>query len=105
MFFNEKMDAVANGPSKRLSMRQTSFCPIAEQIMHWRRFCNVEGKPESRAPDEAFIANKNNVWRGGWVTPYSANIQWDLFKSQKNRIVLRWLKNVLQRKRNPAFKR
>ena len=78
--FNE-MDAVANDRQAVKHVAKLRFAH-AEQIMPLAALLHVEGSQKSAAPDELY-SQQNNVWRGGWVTPYSANIQWDLFKSKK----------------------
>jgi hypothetical protein len=52
----------------------------AEQIMPLAALLHVKGSDKSADP-HVLYRQENNPWRGGWVTPYSANIQWDVYKS------------------------
>lgn len=76
--FNE-MDAVANNNQSIKHVAKVRFAH-AEQIMPLAALLHVEGSTQSADP-AVLYRQENNEWRGGWVTPYSANIQWDLYKS------------------------
>ncbi len=40
----------------------------------------LEGSRQSAQPG-ALMSQANNEWRGGWVSPYAANIQWDVYRN------------------------
>ncbi|MFT6403934.1 MAG: hypothetical protein ACJA2U_000283 [Marinomonas primoryensis] len=97
--FNE-MDAVANDRQAVKHVAKLRFAH-AEQIMPLAALLHVEGSQKSATTDELY-SQQNNVWRGGWVTPYSANIQWDLFKSKKTNSVT--LVKMLYNEKEIGFK-
>lgn len=78
--FNE-MDAVANNNQTTKHVAKVRFAH-AEQIMPLAALLHVEGSTQSADPSVLYT-QENNEWRGGWVTPYSANIQWDVYKNSK----------------------
>jgi hypothetical protein len=76
--FNE-MDAVANNNQAVNHVAKVRFAH-AEQIMPLAALLHVKGSTQAADPSVLY-SQENNEWRGGWVTPYSANIQWDVYKS------------------------
>jgi len=76
--FNE-MQAIANNNQSIQHVAKVRFAH-AEQIMPLAALLHVKGSTQS-VPVSTLYSQKNNEWRGGWVTPYSANIQWDVYKS------------------------
>ena len=76
--FNE-MEAVANNSQSIKHVAKVRFAH-AEQIMPLAALLHVEGSTQSADPTVLY-SQENNEWRGGWVTPYSANIQWDVYKN------------------------
>ncbi|RQW61105.1 histidine-type phosphatase [Vibrio viridaestus] len=90
--FNE-MDAVANGTQSTKHVAKLRFAH-AEQIMPLAALLHVKGSNQSADP-AILYTQENNPWRGGWVTPYSANIQWDVYKSgaKNNETLVKMLYN------------
>lgn len=76
--FNE-MDAVANNKQAVNHVAKVRFAH-AEQIMPLAALLHLKGSTQAADPSVLY-SQENNEWRGGWVTPYSANIQWDVYKS------------------------
>lgn len=79
--FNQ-VEAVANGQQAYPHVAKLRFAH-AEQIMPLAALLKVEGSTQQANPNILY-SQKNNEWRGGWVTPYSANIQWDVYKNSAN---------------------
>lgn len=76
--FNE-MEAVANNSQSVKHVAKLRFAH-AEQIMPLAALLHIKGSSQSADPTVLYT-QENNEWRGGWVTPYSANIQWDVYKN------------------------
>lgn len=76
--FNE-MDAVANNSQTTKHVAKVRFAH-AEEIIPLAALLHVKGSTQSADP-AVLYTQENNEWRGGWVTPYSANIQWDVYKN------------------------
>ncbi|QMV14510.1 histidine phosphatase family protein [Vibrio spartinae] len=74
-----EMDAVANNSQSTQHVAKVRFAH-AEQMMPLAALLHVEGSTQSADPSILY-SQENNEWRGGWVTPYSANIQWDVYKN------------------------
>jgi len=54
------------------------FCfAHAEAIIPLAALMKLEGSRQGASPDQLF-SQQNNEWRGGWVSPYTANIQGNL---------------------------
>lgn len=79
--FNE-VDAVARQSQSYPHTAKVRFAH-AEQIMPLAALLKVEGS-EQPADPAVLYRQDNNRWRGGWVTPYSANIQWDVYQNAAN---------------------
>ncbi len=76
--FSEMKRALDNeGQPKMLAKLRFAH---AEQIMPLAALLKVNGSQQPAHPDELY-SQENNPWRGDWVTPYSANIQWDLYRN------------------------
>ena len=39
------------------------------------------------------MTQENNEWRGGWVSPYTANIQWDVYRNDDQQVLVKMLYN------------
>ncbi|PNI03198.1 histidine-type phosphatase [Vibrio diazotrophicus] len=76
--FNE-MNAAANNTQSIKHVAKVRFAH-AEQIMPLAALLHVEGSTQAADP-AVLYTQENNEWRGGSVTPYSANIQWDVYKN------------------------
>lgn len=49
-------------------------------------------KLEAEAPGRKLViltTQENNEWRGGWVSPYAANIQWDVYQNSDSQVLVR----------------
>ncbi|MGL4224862.1 MAG: histidine-type phosphatase [Vibrio sp.] len=79
--FNQ-VEAVANGQQAYPHVAKLRFAH-AEQIMPLAALLKVTGSTQQADPNILY-SQQNNEWRGGWVTPYSANIQWDVYKNSAN---------------------
>jgi len=76
--FNE-VEAVANNSQTVKHVAKLRFAH-AEQMMPLAALLHVKGSTQAAEPNVLY-SQQNNEWRGGWVTPYSANIQWDVYKN------------------------
>lgn len=74
----DEVDTVANKNQTPKHIAKLRFAH-AEQIMPLAALLKVQGSTQSADP-KVLYSQENNEWRGGWVTPYSANIQWDVYK-------------------------
>ena len=52
-----------------------------------------DGWPNPAAVATARTWTPRNEWRGGWVSPYAANIQWDVYRNDAGRVLVKMLYN------------
>ena len=51
------------------------------------------GREPSRSQPDQLFSQQNNEWRGGWVSPYTANIQWDIYQNGQRQLLVKMLYN------------
>jgi hypothetical protein len=64
----------------------------AETIIPFAALMQLKGSTIS-VPSGEVYTRRNNPWRGEWVSPYSANIQWDVYRNQADQYLVRMLYN------------
>ncbi|MGE6107500.1 histidine-type phosphatase [Aeromonas sobria] len=64
----------------------------AETIIPLAALMQLEGSRQG-ATQGSLFSQDNNEWRGGWVSPYSANIQWDVFQNAQKQVLVKMLYN------------
>lgn len=74
-FFNE-VEKVANGDHSDIAKFRFAH---AETIIPFAAELKLEGSTLGVARDTLY-SQSDNPWRGSWVAPYSANIQWDVYR-------------------------
>lgn len=74
-FFNEA-ENVANGSNSDIAKFRFAH---AETIIPFAAELKLQGSEQGVSRDTLY-SQSNNPWRGSWVAPYSANIQWDLYR-------------------------
>jgi len=62
----------------------------AETVIPLAALMELPGS-EKQAPIAATYRYDNNPWRGAWVSPYAANIQWDGFTNDRGDCLVRML--------------
>ena len=64
----------------------------AETLIPLAALMQLEGSRQSAQPG-VLMSQANNEWRGGWVSPYAANIQWDVYRNDAGRVLVKMLYN------------
>jgi hypothetical protein len=64
----------------------------AETLIPLAALMKLEGSRQSAQPG-VLMSQENNEWRGGWVSPYAANIQWDVYRNEAGRVLVKMLYN------------
>lgn len=74
--FLEVQTQVVEGPQQRAAKLRFAH---AETIIPLVALMQLEGSRDA-AEIGTLMTQENNEWRGGWVSPYTANIQWDVLR-------------------------
>lgn len=64
----------------------------AETLIPLAALMKLAGSRQSAQPG-VLMSQENNEWRGGWVSPYAANIQWDVYRNEAGRVLVKMLYN------------
>ncbi|MCD8548457.1 MAG: histidine phosphatase family protein [Aeromonadaceae bacterium] len=64
----------------------------AEAIIPLVALMKLEGSRQGAEPG-TLMTQENNEWRGGWVSPYTANIQWDVYQNADKQVLVKMLYN------------
>ena len=64
----------------------------AEAIIPLVALMKLEGSRQG-AEVGTLMTQENNEWRGGWVSPYTANIQWDVYRNDDQQVLVKMLYN------------
>lgn len=64
----------------------------AEAIIPLVALMKLEGSRQG-AEVGTLYSQQNNEWRGGWVSPYTANIQWDVYQNADKQVLVKMLYN------------
>jgi hypothetical protein len=67
------------------------FCPCGDPDP-LAALMKLEGSRQSAQPG-VLMSQENNEWRGGWVSPYAANIQWDVYRNEAGQVLVKMLYN------------
>ncbi|EOD54008.1 histidine acid phosphatase family protein [Aeromonas molluscorum 848] len=94
--FNEVQHQVIEGASEHLATLRFAH---AETIIPLAALMKLEGSRQSAQPG-VLMSQASNEWRGGWVSPYAANIQWDAYRDDRGKVLVRMLYN----EKETAFK-
>ncbi|MNT38596.1 hypothetical protein D3C72_1747980 [compost metagenome] len=94
--FNEVQHQVIEGAGEHVAKLRFAH---AETLIPLAALMKLEGSRQSAKPGE-LMSQANNEWRGGWVSPYAANIQWDVYRNDTGRVLVKMLYN----ERELAFK-
>lgn len=95
--FNEVQRQVVEGAGEHVAKLRFAH---AETMIPLAALMKLEGSRQSATPGE-LMSQANNEWRGGWVSPYAANIQWDVYRNQAGTVLVKQLYN----EKELAFKR
>ncbi|MBJ7555043.1 histidine-type phosphatase [Marinomonas spartinae] len=87
-FFKE-VKGIQNGSNKKAAKIRFAH---AETVIPFAAQMHLEGSTKSVAKGQLY-RYENNPWRGSWVSPYSANIQWDVYKDKAGTLLVRMLYN------------
>lgn len=87
-FFNE-VHGIENGTNAKAAKLRFAH---AETIIPLAAIMQLPGSEQGVSHDTAYTQSTND-WRGSWVSPYSANIQWDIYKNQSGDLLVRMLYN------------
>ncbi|HHF7347331.1 TPA: histidine-type phosphatase [Legionella feeleii] len=90
--FFTQVDEVISGNSNKVAKLRFAH---AETIIPWVALMQIPGCCQAVEPEEIYTY-ANNPWRGEFVSPFSANIQWDVYKNDKNHVIIRQLYNEKQ---------
>lgn len=90
-FFNQVDEVISGVNNKVAKLRFTH----AEIIIPWVMIMQIPGYCQAANPEEMYTY-ANNPWRGELVSPFAANIQWDVYKNDENRVIIRQLYNEKQ---------
>ncbi|WP_409421517.1 histidine-type phosphatase [Pseudaeromonas sp. ZJS20] len=87
--FNEVQTQVVEGEGARVAKLRFAH---AETIIPLVALMQLEGSRQG-AEVGTLMTQENNEWRGGWVSPYAANIQWDVYENADKQVLVKMLYN------------
>ncbi|WP_043762887.1 histidine-type phosphatase [Aeromonas taiwanensis] len=87
--FNEVQTQVVEGAGEHVAKLRFAH---AETLIPLAALMQLEGSRQSAQPG-VLMSQENNEWRGGWVSPYAANIQWDVYRNEAGRVLVKMLYN------------
>ncbi|WP_019216766.1 histidine-type phosphatase [Legionella tunisiensis] len=90
--FFTQVDEVISGNSNKVAKLRFAH---AETVIPWVVLMQIPGYCQAVEPEEIY-SYANNPWRGEFVSPFTANIQWDVYKNDKNHLIIRQLYNEKQ---------
>lgn len=94
-FFNE-IKGVQDGTNNKVAKIRFAH---AETIIPFAAQMQLKGSEAGVSRDAGYTL-QTSPWRGGWVSPYSANIQWDVYRNQAGGLLVKMLYN----EKETAFK-
>jgi hypothetical protein len=94
-FFNE-IKGVQDGTNTKAAKIRFAH---AETIIPFAAQMQLKGSEKGVSRDTGYTLQSSS-WRGGWVSPYGANIQWDVYKNQAGNLLVKMLYN----EKETAFK-
>ncbi|WP_110690085.1 histidine-type phosphatase [Salinicola endophyticus] len=87
-FFKE-IKGIQDGTNKKAAKIRFAH---AETVIPFAAQMRLKGSTEGVAKGQLY-SYENNPWRGDWVSPYSANIQWDVYQNKAGTLLVRMLYN------------
>ncbi|MFM5084454.1 histidine-type phosphatase [Aeromonas media] len=87
--FDEVQTQVVEGAGEHVAKLRFAH---AETLIPLAALMQLEGSRQSTQPG-VLMSQANNEWRGGWVSPYAANIQWDVYRNDAGRVLVKMLYN------------
>ncbi len=87
--FNEVQTQVVEGQKSHVAKLRFAH---AETIIPLVALMKLEGSRQG-AEVGTLMSQENNEWRGGWVSPYAANIQWDVYQNASQQVLVKMLYN------------
>ena len=87
--FDEVQTQVVEGQHQRVAKLRFAH---AETIIPLVALMKLEGSRQG-AEVGTLYSQENNEWRGGWVSPYAANIQWDVYQNAEQQVLVKMLYN------------
>ena len=87
--FNEVQTQVVDGQHEHVAKLRFAH---AETIIPLVALMKLEGSRQG-AEVGTLMTQENNEWRGGWVSPYAANIQWDVYQNAEQQVLVKMLYN------------
>lgn len=87
--FNEVQTQVVEGQQAHVAKLRFAH---AETIIPLVALMKLEGSRQG-AEVGTLMTQENNEWRGGWVSPYAANIQWDVYQNAEQQVLVKMLYN------------
>ena len=87
--FNEVQTQVVEGQKSHVAKLRFAH---AETIIPLVALMKLEGSRQG-AEVGTLYSQENNEWRGGWVSPYAANIQWDVYQNADQQVLVKMLYN------------
>jgi len=87
--FDEVQTQVVEGAGEHVAKLRFAH---AETVIPLAALMQLEGSRQSAQPG-VLMSQANNEWRGGWVSPYAANIQWDVYRNDAGRMLVKMLYN------------
>ncbi len=87
--FNEVQTQVVDGAHEHVAKLRFAH---AETIIPFVALMQLVGSRQGAEPGTLY-SQDNNEWRGGWVSPYAANIQWDVYQNADKQVLVKMLYN------------
>ena len=87
--FNEVQTQVVDGQHEHVAKLRFAH---AETIIPLVALMKLVGSRQG-AEVGTLYSQENNEWRGGWVSPYAANIQWDVYQNAEQQVLVKMLYN------------
>lgn len=87
--FNEVQTQVVEGQKTHVAKLRFAH---AETMIPLVALMKLEGSRQG-AEVGTLMTQENNEWRGGWVSPYAANIQWDVYQNSDSQVLVKMLYN------------
>ena len=87
--FDEVQTQVVEGAGEHVAKLRFAH---AETLIPLAALMQLEGSRQSAQPG-VLMSQANSEWRGGWVSPYAANVQWDVYRNAAGRVLVKMLYN------------
>jgi hypothetical protein len=87
--FNEVQTQIVSGQHEHVAKLRFAH---AETIIPFVALMKLEGSRQGTEVGTLY-SQENNEWRGGWVSPYAANIQWDVYQNADQQVLVKMLYN------------